>query len=94
MSKFKLKEEYKGVIVTRTNMALGQVTFDADKIKEEYFEKYVNLGFGELFEEVSKPVNIKDLPKFDEPVNISSEPEKVELPSDIQPQVKKVIKKK
>jgi hypothetical protein len=93
MSKFKLKAEYEGIILTRTNMALGQITFDANKIKEEHFEKYVKLGFGELFEEVSKPINIKDLPKFNEPVELGKA-EKIELPSDIQPQATRVIKKK
>jgi len=81
MSKFKLKPEYQGVIVTRTNMSLGQVTFDASKVDEKYFEKYVNLGFGELFEEeVITPLksSIKDLPKFDEPVEAPVKPEKID----------------
>jgi Mg2+ and Co2+ transporter CorA len=54
--KYKLKEEYKGVIVTRNHMSIGKVTFDANIVKEEHYENYVKLGFDELFEEIVETI--------------------------------------
>jgi hypothetical protein len=56
MMKYKLKDEYKGVKVTRNHMGIGKVTFDANIVKEEHYENYVKLGFGELFEEILETI--------------------------------------
>jgi len=54
MKKLKLKEEYKGVIVTRNHMKVGKVTFNANSVKEEQYINFYNLGFEELFIEVEE----------------------------------------
>lgn len=51
----KLKDEFQGMIITRTWVGVGQVTFDANKVKPEQFENFMKFGFNDLFEEVSGP---------------------------------------
>lgn len=50
--KYKLKQEFQGVRVTRNHMGIGKVTFDANSVNPEHYENYVKLGFEELFEEI------------------------------------------
>ena len=52
MIKYELKPEFEGTIVTRNNMSVGKVTFDATKVKPEHYQNYVKLGFQELFNEI------------------------------------------
>ena len=50
MKTIKLKEKYKGIRVTRSNITIGKITFDANSVKEEHYQNYYDLGFTELFE--------------------------------------------
>lgn len=51
MKKLKLKDKYKGLIVTRTDIRVGKITFDANTVKPEDYQNFYDLGFTELFEE-------------------------------------------
>lgn len=53
---YKLKEEYKGIIVSRNNPIIGKVTFNSNTCKPEDYKTYFKLGFEELFEEIVEKV--------------------------------------
>ena len=54
MKTLKLKEKYKGLKVTRSNITIGKITFDANSVKEEHYQNYYDLGFTELFDVVEE----------------------------------------
>jgi hypothetical protein len=56
MIKYELKPEYQGVKVTRANLTLGKITFDANTVLPEHYENYVKLGFEQLFNEIIETV--------------------------------------
>lgn len=49
----KLKDEFLGMIITRTRVGVGQITFDANKATQEQYENFQKYGFDDLFEEVA-----------------------------------------
>jgi 2-phosphoglycerate kinase len=53
---YRLKEEYRGVIVSRNNPIIGRVTFNANTCNPQDYKTYVRLGFEELFEEIVEKV--------------------------------------
>jgi predicted neutral ceramidase superfamily lipid hydrolase len=48
----KLKKEYEGLIVSRVNPMIGNVTFDTNKVDPSKYENYAKIGFEHMFEEV------------------------------------------
>ena len=54
MKTLKLKEKYKGLRVTRNDIRVGKITFDANSVKEEHYQNFYDLGFTELFEVVEE----------------------------------------
>ena len=54
----KLKEEFKGLIITKKHIILGDVTFDSNTVSQEKFENFINLGCGFeiLFENEPEPI--------------------------------------
>ena len=56
MKNYKIKDQYKGLIITRNVFALGQVTFDPSKVDPKDYKNYVKMGFEELFEEVIEEI--------------------------------------
>lgn len=52
----KLKEEYKGLIITKKHMILGDVTFNSNIVSASDYENFINLGCGfeVLFENVEE----------------------------------------
>jgi hypothetical protein len=60
MKTLKLKEKYKGLRVTRSNITIGKITFDANSVKEEHYQNYYDLGFTELFEVIEVCDNCKN----------------------------------
>lgn len=56
MAKYKLKDEFEGVIVSRQVPGLGNVVFDPTKVEPHKFENYVRLGFEYMFELVIEEV--------------------------------------
>lgn len=54
MKTLKLKEKYKGLRVTRNDIRVGKITFDANFVKEEHYQNFYDLGFTELFEVVEE----------------------------------------
>ena len=82
MSKLKLKEKYKGLSVTRSDIRVGKITFNANEVKEEHYQNYYDLGFTELFEVVEEPTSVKntqvepkkELPYEDKMVKPKEEP--------------------
>lgn len=54
MKTLKLKDKYKGIRVTRSNITIGKITFDSNSVKEEHYQNYYDLGFTELFELVEE----------------------------------------
>ena len=104
MAKYKLKEEFEGVIVSRQVPGLGNVIFDPTKVEPHKFQNYVRLGFEYMFELVIEEViewvgeKIEDWieDKFDETPDVSSTPilsdvVKTPIPT---PNIKRPIKKK
>ena len=53
---YKLKDEYKGIIVSRNNPIIGKITFNSNTCKPEDYKTYFRLGFEELFEEIVEKV--------------------------------------
>lgn len=45
----KLKNQYKGLTITRSHKALGTITFDSNKVNESEYQFYYNNGFKDLF---------------------------------------------
>ena len=54
MKTLKLKDKYKGLRVTRSDIRVGKITFDGNSVKEEHYQNYYDLGFTELFEIVEE----------------------------------------
>lgn len=52
----KLKKEYEGLIVSRVNPMLGNVTFDTNKVDPSKYENYAKIGFEHMFEEIFEAV--------------------------------------
>ncbi len=50
MKTLKLKSKYKGLRVTRSDIRVGKITFDANSVKEEHSQNYYDSAFTELFE--------------------------------------------
>jgi hypothetical protein len=50
MKTLKLKSKYKGLRVTRSDIRVGKITFDANSVSPEHYQNYYDLGFTELFE--------------------------------------------
>lgn len=42
----KLKEEYKGLIITKKHMILGDVTFNSNIVTPDKYQNFINLGCG------------------------------------------------
>lgn len=61
--KLKLKDEYKGIIVSRNDIKLGRVTFDTNKVDEENYKNFFRLGFEYLFEIIVDEV-IEEVTEF------------------------------
>ena len=51
MIKLKLKPQYEGLRITRNDIRIGKITFDANTVKEEHYQNYKNMGF-DIFDEV------------------------------------------
>jgi len=65
MKKLKLKSKYEGLRVTRSDIRIGKITFDANTVKPEHYQNYYDLGFTELFdiveeEEPKKEIIVED----------------------------------
>ena len=50
MRTLKLKSKYKGLRVTRSDIRVGKITFDANSVSPEHYQNYYDLGFTELFD--------------------------------------------
>jgi len=59
--KLKIKEELKGLTITITNMSIGQITFDSNKVDEANYINFYNLGFSEIFEVLEEETPVKKL---------------------------------
>lgn len=51
MKELRLKDEYKGMIITRNHMLVGNVTFDSTRVAAEQYANFQNI-FPDLFESV------------------------------------------
>lgn len=51
MKELRLKDEYKGMIITRNHMLVGNVTFDTTRVAAEKYANFQNI-FPDLFESV------------------------------------------
>lgn len=60
MKKLKLKEQYKGTIVSRNHNLIGRVTFDTNTVSEDKYLNFYNLGFDQMFDEIEE---VKPAPK-------------------------------
>jgi hypothetical protein len=58
--KLKVKEKYRGMIVTRNVPEIGNAIFDPYIIDPEDYINYYNLGFDHLFEEIIEIKNNKE----------------------------------
>jgi len=61
--KLRLKDEYKGVIVSRNDIKIGRITFDSNKVSEENYKNFYKLGFEYLFELIIEEV-IEEIKEF------------------------------
>lgn len=52
MKKLQIKEEYKGVVISKTLMSLGGTAIFYPETDEKYYRNYYQIGFQEMFEEV------------------------------------------
>jgi hypothetical protein len=67
----KLKEQYKGLIITKKHMILGDVTFNSNTVTPDKFQNFINLGCGfeilfedeqiEIIEEKEEGIGIKTI---------------------------------
>jgi len=48
----RVKQEYKGLVITRKNISLGSITLDTAKVELNQIDNYINSGFADIFEEV------------------------------------------
>ena len=56
----RLKKHLSNIIVTRSMTGIaGQVTFDANKVKKDDYQWYVENGFADLFEEDLPSISTK-----------------------------------
>lgn len=51
MKEIRLKDEYKGMIITRNHMLVGNVTFDSTRVAPKQYANFQNI-FPDLFESV------------------------------------------
>ncbi len=58
MIKLRLKPQYEGLRITRSDIRVGKITFDANTVKEEHYQNYKDLGF-DIFEEVEEVIEIE-----------------------------------
>ena len=58
MIKLRLKPQYEGLRITRNDIRVGKITFDANTVKEEHYKNYRDLGF-DIFEEVEEGIEIE-----------------------------------
>lgn len=56
MKNYRIKEQYKGLIITKSVFGLGQVTFDPSKVDPKDYKNYIKMGFEELFEEIIEEI--------------------------------------
>lgn len=52
MKHLTLKEEYKGVIISKLYPGIGNITFDPAKVKPESYKNYIQFGFDHIFDEI------------------------------------------
>lgn len=57
MIKLKLKPQYEGLRITRNDIRIGKITFDANSVKPEHYQNYKNMGF-DIFDEVEEVIEI------------------------------------
>ena len=57
--KLQLKPEYAGLVITKNLYAIGNVTFDADKVKQEHYENYSAIGFYDIFETIEENTKVQ-----------------------------------
>lgn len=57
----KLKNEYKGLIITKNVFGIGNITFDETKVNPIHYDNFAKIGFEELFEEGPDPDGTKQL---------------------------------
>ena len=48
----RIKKDYKGLVITRNHMLVGNITFDAAKVQPEQYDNFKKIGFEDVFEEV------------------------------------------
>lgn len=75
----RVKEIYKGLIVQKNHMIVGNITFDSTKVSPEHYENFIKLGFEELFEDVPETIEIKDLSELPQLLLETDEPIKEEI---------------
>ena len=69
MKKLKLKPQYEGLKITRNDIRIGKITFDANSVREEHYQNYKDLGF-DIFDEVEDELPkelIKEIKELSKP---------------------------
>lgn len=88
MKEIRLKEEYKGMIITRNHILVGNVTFDSTRVAQEQYANFHNI-FPDLFE----LVDICDVCSSEDCICEESPKEEKEDYLDSFKEVKKQVKK-
>lgn len=57
--KLKIKDEFKGMIVTRNHNRVGKITFDTNRVEEDRYINFFNHGFEEMFDVVDEVITEK-----------------------------------
>lgn len=56
----KLKDEYKGLTITKSLFGIGQITLNTQTVLEEDYQNFFNIGFDECF--------YQTVPKYKAPI--------------------------
>lgn len=48
----RVKQDYQGLIITRNNMLVGNITLDTSKVQPEQMANFQKIGFEDVFEDV------------------------------------------
>ena len=66
MTELKLKEEYKGLVITKLYPGVGYITFDTDKVLQSQYKNFLPYGFDHIFDVENEIVT--ELPTVENPV--------------------------
>lgn len=50
----KIKQEFEGLVITRNTLLTGQITLDTNTVEERFYQNFINIGFGDIFEDIEE----------------------------------------